>query len=95
MVGLILKISRGGLGLGLLQQMNTYTDGNGNVMSGNRLNGDRNATLGCGTLILIALIVVIFGNAGDEEIKDDALHVGRTHRHERQVAAGRRRSCFR
>ncbi len=29
------------------------------------------ATLGCGTLILIALIVVIFGNRGNEEVRTE------------------------
>lgn len=32
---------------------------------------DQRATLGCGTLILIALIVLIFSNVGDEDIQED------------------------
>ncbi len=32
------------------------------------LNPDRRATLGCGTLILIALIVIIFSKGGSDEL---------------------------
>ena len=35
------------------------------------LNTDRRATLGCGTLILIALIVIIFSKGGIGELKDE------------------------
>ncbi len=31
----------------------------------------KKANLGCGTLILIAIIVLIFGNAGNEELSQD------------------------
>ena len=32
------------------------------------MNQDNKASLGCGTLILIALIVMIFGNSGDQNL---------------------------
>jgi len=35
------------------------------------MNTDRRATLGCGTLILIALIVIIFSKGGTNELKDE------------------------
>jgi hypothetical protein len=34
-------------------------------------NRDRAVSLGCGTLILIALIVLIFSRGGDSEIKSE------------------------
>jgi len=35
------------------------------------LNPDRKATLGCGTLILIALIVIIFSKGGSDELEKE------------------------
>ena len=38
---------------------------------------DNKATLGCGTLILIALIVLIFGNVGGEDMENEMRSMGR------------------
>ena len=35
------------------------------------MDSSQKASLGCGTLILIAIIVLIFGNAGNEELSQD------------------------
>ncbi len=35
------------------------------------MENSQKANLGCGTLILIAIIVLIFGNAGNEEMSQD------------------------
>ena len=35
------------------------------------MDNSQKANLGCGTLILIAIIVLIFGNAGNEELSQD------------------------
>jgi len=35
------------------------------------MDNNQKASLGCGTLILIAIIVLIFGNAGNEELSQD------------------------
>ncbi len=35
------------------------------------MENSQKANLGCGTLILIAIIVLIFGNAGNDELSQD------------------------
>ena len=35
------------------------------------MDSSQKASLGCGTLILIAIIVLIFGNAGNKELSQD------------------------
>ena len=35
------------------------------------MDNSQKASLGCGTLILIAIIVLIFGNAGNDELSRD------------------------